>query len=139
MWIDIDGVGAGPYDNLRAQGRRVFPFQGGLPAYDQDRYRNRRAEEYWALRSEFELGMIDIDPTDDVLANQLMSIKFSYTSRGQIRIESKEDMEKRGLKSPDRADAVMMSRRRAPHIPTPLTDGSLAVEDLTSDLLERAM
>lgn len=139
MWIDIDGVGAGPYDNLRADGKNVLPFQGGLRAYNPDRYRNRRAEEYWGLRDEFEQGLVDIDLLDEKLQNQLQSLKFGYTSRGQIYIETKEDMEKRGLPSPDRADAVMMSRRRAPYVPTPAAVGADDVEDYTSDLLGRPM
>jgi hypothetical protein len=139
MWIDIDGVGGGPYDNLRAEGKRVMPFQGGGAAYDPDRYMNRRAEEYWMLRKDFEQGWVDLDPLDEKLANQLMSLKFDYTKRGLIVIESKKDMEKRGLLSPDRADAVMMSRRRAAVIPTPMQVGAGTVEDLTSDLLGRPM
>lgn len=139
MWIDIDGVGAGPYDNLRAEGKRVMPFQGGMPAYDPDRYANRRAEEYWLLRQEFERGDIDLDPLDDKLANQLMSLKFDYTRRGLIIIESKKDLEKRGLPSPDRADGAMMSRRRAAYIPTPAAVGAADGNDMTSDLLGRLM
>jgi hypothetical protein len=46
-------------------------------------------------------------------------------------------MEKRGLPSPDRADAVMMSRRRAAYIPTPGEVGAMDVDDITSDLLGR--
>jgi hypothetical protein len=139
MWIDIDGVGGGPYDNLRAQGKRVMPFQGGKPPYDGDRYLNRRAEEYWGLRNDMEQGLVDFDPLDEILANQLMSLKFQYTNKGLIKIESKEDMEKRGLPSPDRADGVMMSRRRAASIPSAVELGANSVEDLTSDLLGRAM
>ena len=51
------------------------------------------------------LVIIDIDPDDDKLAAQLGSIKWGIDSRGRIKIESKDDMRKRGLPSPDRADA----------------------------------
>lgn len=139
MWIDIDGVGAGPYDNLRAEGKRVMPFQGGQMAYDPDRYLNRRAEEYWALRDDFEQGLVDLDPLDEKLQNQLMTLKWEPTNKGLIKIESKKDLEKRGFPSPDRADACMMSRRRAAFIPTPGEVGADDVSDMTSDLLERPM
>ena len=46
---------------------------------------------------------------DDELASQLGAIRFEYTSRGQIKIESKDDMAKRGMPSPDRADALMLA------------------------------
>jgi hypothetical protein len=139
MWIDIDGVGAGPYDNLRADGKRVMAFQGGTRAYDSDRYMNKRAEEYWLLRDDFEKGLVDLDPLDEKLQSQLMSLKWDNTNKGLIKIESKDDMEKRGLPSPDRADAVMMSRRRAAYIPTPTEVGAQDFSDLTSDLLGRPL
>ena len=45
-------------------------------------------------------------PPSDGLRSQLSSIRWSLTSKGQIKIETKDDMRKRGLKSPDEADAV---------------------------------
>jgi hypothetical protein len=51
------------------------------------------------LRERFEQGEIDIDPYDDKLAAQLGSIKWGIDSRGRIKIESKDDMRKRGLLS----------------------------------------
>ena len=52
------------------------------------------------------IGEIDIAPEDDLLAAQLGAIKWKLTSRGQIQIESKDEMRKRGMPSPDRADAL---------------------------------
>ena len=46
---------------------------------------------------------------DDKLAAQLGSIKWGIDSRGRIKIESKDDMRKRGLPSPDRADAMAIA------------------------------
>lgn len=139
MWIDADGVGAGPYDNLRREGKAVMPFHGGQQPYDVDRFINRRAEEYWGLRDDFETGLIDLDPLDEKLQNQLMSLKWEPSRKGLTKIESKEDMEKRGLPSPDRADAVMMSRRHSAYVPTAQEVGAGDVSDLTSDLLGRPM
>jgi hypothetical protein len=53
-----------------------------------------------------EQGEIDIDPGYDKLAAQLGSIKWGIDSRGRIKIKSKDDMRKRGLPSPDRADTA---------------------------------
>jgi hypothetical protein len=61
------------------------------------------------LREMFEAGEIDIDPDDDQLAAQLGSIRWTVDSRGRIKIESNDDMRKRGLPSPDRADALCMT------------------------------
>ncbi|WP_405117956.1 hypothetical protein MHB43_21525 [Paenibacillus sp. FSL H8-0317] len=48
-------------------------------------------------------------PDDDVLTSQLTARKWSMTSKGKILLESKKDMKKRGLKSPDRADAYVLT------------------------------
>ena len=56
----------------------------------------------WKLSERFEQGEIDVEPDDDKLAAQLGSIKWGIDSRGRIKIESKDEMGKQGLPSPDR-------------------------------------
>jgi hypothetical protein len=70
-------------------------------------YLNLRAELYFSLRSRFQDGTISI-PDDDITISQLGATKYEIDSRGRIKIESKDDMKKRGLPSPDRADALML-------------------------------
>jgi hypothetical protein len=106
--IDAVGLGAGVYDRLAEQGHPAVEMQSGQAPLDSERFLNARAEWYWGLRERFEQGDIDLDD-DDELAAQLANLKFKFTSRGQIQIESKEDMKKRGLRSPDRADALMLA------------------------------
>lgn len=60
------------------------------------------------MRERFEAGDIDIE-NDEELVAQLSNIKYKINSRGQIQIESKDEMRKRGLPSPDRADALMLA------------------------------
>lgn len=107
--VDGVGVGGGVVDQLVEQGHDVVDMQAGGAAVDSEHFKNARAEWFWALRERFEDGDIDLDPADDELAAQLGSIKYKYTPRGQIQIESKDDMRKRGLPSPDRADALMLT------------------------------
>jgi phage terminase large subunit len=106
--IDAVGLGAGVYDRLAEQCLPVVEMQSGQAPLDSERFLNARAEWYWGLRERFEQGDIDLDE-DEELAAQLANLKFKFTSRGQIQIESKEDMKKRGLRSPDRADALMLA------------------------------
>lgn len=106
--VDGVGVGGGVVDQLAEQGWPVIDMQAGSAAQDPARFLNARAEWFWALRERFYDGDIDIDPDDDELASQLGSIKYRHTSRGQVQIESKDDMKKRGLPSPDRADTLML-------------------------------
>ena len=112
--VDGVGVGGGVVDMLVEQGWPVIDMQSGAGSLDPDHFLNARAQWWWAVRKRFEAGDIDIDPADEELAAQLGSVKFKYTSRGQIQIESKADMKKRGLPSPDRADTVMLAYATLP-------------------------
>lgn len=117
--VDGVGVGGGVVDQLveRQQSQDpdeqlpadwiIYDLQAGGAAQNSRKFINARAEWWWGLRKLFEDGDIDIDPTDDDLASQLSSLRYKYNSRGQIQIESKDDMKKRGLPSPDRADGLM--------------------------------
>ncbi len=107
--VDGVGVGAGVVDQLTELGFAVLDMQAGGAAQDKERFANAKAEWSWRLREMLEAGELDLDEDDEDLAAQLGSIKFGYTSRGQIKIESKDDLRKRGLPSPDRADAVILT------------------------------
>ena len=106
--VDGVGVGGGVVDQLAEQGYPALDMQAGSGSTDPQMFKNARAQWYWWLRKQFEGGLIDLDPDDDETAAQLGAIRYSYSSRGQIVIESKDDMRKRGMPSPDRADAVML-------------------------------
>lgn len=86
----------------------VLGVNVGMPARDKESFVNLRAEGYWTLRERFREGNIDIDPQDEDLAAQLADIKMKR-SGGRIQIESKQEMKKRGKRSPDDADAVMLA------------------------------
>ncbi len=103
--VDADGLGAGVFDRLAEQGLPAQEMRGGMTARDHERFANKRAEWYWGLRQRFEDGDIAI-PDDEELLAQLTGIKYSLNSRGQILLEKKEDMKKRGMPSPDKADAL---------------------------------
>jgi phage terminase large subunit len=140
--IDDPGIGGGVTDQLRAvqrAGELPLPFppriraarlEQGLPvdveiqainvgnaAWAKEKFYDRRSELYWGLRERFKTGDISI-PKDDILLSQLTALKYSYTSRGQIRVEGKDELRKRrpqGAKwmSPDRADALMICYSQA--------------------------
>lgn len=102
--VDAVGVGAGVVDRLRELDVPAYEVQASWKAQDSDRFADARSEWYWQLRQMFENSAIDID--DDELAAQLGRMKFTVTSKGQIRVLGKEDMKKAGFGSPDRADAA---------------------------------
>jgi len=105
--IDSVGIGSGVYDRLNEMNKPCVEMQAGGRPEDPERYANSRAEWWWGLRQRFEDGDIDIED-DEELTAQLANIKYKVTSKGQILIESKDDMKKRGLPSPDKGDALMM-------------------------------
>lgn len=112
--IDVVGIGAGVVRPLANQGFRVVPFNGGERAHEPDRFVNRNAEAWWAFREGLEAGLIDLDPDDLVLASQLQSRRWKLdSSQRRIKLESKDDMAKRGIPSPDRADAAINAYYRA--------------------------
>lgn len=107
--VDVVGIGAGVHDRLDELGRPVVAANAGAASSDNEQYLNARGEWFWSLRERFESGDIDIDPEDEELAAQLASLRYKYDSRGRVVIESKEEMKKRGLPSPDDADAVAIA------------------------------
>lgn len=74
----------------------------------QERHANLKAELYWSLREKFRDGLI-AGCTDPLLRSQLIGIRYSENTRRRVTIESKQDARRRGDKSPDRAEALMLS------------------------------
>lgn len=104
--IDSVGVGAGVYDRLKEQGFNTIEVIGSASPRKKNQYRNKRAENYWRLR---EL-LLDLSlPNDEKLKSQMAAIRYRILSDGLILIESKEELKRRGLTSPDRLDAVVLA------------------------------
>jgi hypothetical protein len=110
--VNVDTAGMGHYfaRHLEDAGLRVRDVNvGESPTSDdaRERYRNLKAELYWSLRERLRDGEL-AGLTDRVTIAQLAGIRYEHDSRGRVEIESKEDARKRGVKSPDRAEAVML-------------------------------
>jgi phage terminase large subunit len=106
--VDADGMGGGVVDRLREQGHVVVEIHGGGKATDSEKFRNMKAEIHWAFRDRLLSGDIDL-PDDLELKAQLTSITYRVASSGQLEITPKEEMKRKGLKSPDRAEAMIYS------------------------------
>jgi hypothetical protein len=48
-------------------------------------------------------------PKDETLVAELTTPRYKYSSSGKIQVESKQEMKKRGLPSPDVADAFILT------------------------------
>lgn len=121
--VDDTGVGGGVTDRLKEVIReehlpiKVIPINNGESA-DDDYYFNLGAELWGSLKVVLEDNMSNVLqgkpplihlPRNDELIKQLSNRKYKITSKGKIQLESKEDMKKRGLGSPDIADAVVLA------------------------------
>lgn len=142
MVVDAVGVGKGVFDKLRRRRCPAIPFGGGERAVRPDEYPNRRTEVLWELRRAMEDGLVALDPNDEELAAQMARIKWRPHARYVCEIETKKEMRKRGVKSPDRVDAVAMAFTRPESLPSPSAEDLIrrgGSQTLTGDLLERAL
>lgn len=106
IYVDTIGVGGGVYDRLKEQGWKVSSVNVSESPKDKENYLNLRAELYATKVKEW-VKTADLLDDDDFY--ELANIKYKFTSQGKLQIESKEDMKKRGLDSPDVADALMLT------------------------------
>ncbi len=105
--IDSVGVGAGVADRLREVGlatARIEEFRGGNAAYRADRFSNRNAEVWWAMRDFYMDGKLDTE-ADENLIGQVSGRAYSLDSRGRVKLQSKRELSD----SPDEADALAMT------------------------------
>lgn len=116
--IDDIGLGVGLCDRLIEQDIDVVRFKSSEKALDSG-FSNKRSESYWKLRGMLENKLLDLILSETQL-QQLTTIKFGFKSNGQKYIESKDEIKKRGLKSPDYADCLMMACSIVQFIPEEL-------------------
>ena len=106
--VDSVGLGAGVLDRLRELGLPARGLNVSERSVQRETYINLRAELWFKCKAWLE-GMDVKIPHDDRLWAELAAPRYHFTSSGKIQVESKEAMKKRGIQSPDRADAVCLS------------------------------
>jgi len=111
--IDVIGYGAGVVDRLREQGWNVNGINVAEKAEDPERHGNMRAEMYVRLKEW--LKNADLPKDDDFY--EMANLKYHFNSKGQMFLESKEDMRARGLESPDTADALALTFSKSTYLP----------------------
>ena len=121
--IDDTGLGGGVTDRLREVKREerlnrlvVVPINAAERIESDTKEGKEAAEHYnnitthmWAvLRDLLEKKQVEIKDDSETVA-QLSTRKYFMASNGKLELESKKEMKKRGLVSPDRADAMAIS------------------------------
>lgn len=109
IFVDVIGIGAGVTDRLRELiGDRVKGVNVAESPPTKERFSRLRDELWWRAREWFEARDCML-PDDPLLADELCMPKFHYEITGKIKIESKDEMRRRGERSPDLADAFTIS------------------------------
>ncbi len=119
IMVDVIGVGGGVVD----RGQEVGLPMIGINVAESASMRTeglKLRDEIWIKGKEwFETDLAVIPPykqgnvveheTIERLIGELTSVKYSFTSSGKIQVESKADMKKRGLRSPDVAESFLLT------------------------------
>lgn len=115
--IDALGIGGGVVDSLMSfdppPRYTIVAMNSNGTTPDRKQHHNARAYWWDEFRRNLRTGLLDLDQADENserLQDELMSVEYKFsTSTGGLLVESKEDMRKRGMKSPDFADAAIMA------------------------------
>lgn len=134
--IDDTGVGGGVTDEMIKRGYRVMPINFGAKPSDHDKYPNLISEAWFYLASIMDSIQLDMD--SDLLM-ELSSRQWVMDSKGRRAVESKEAYKKRGYRSPDEADALILcfyNSTPAPFDNSGHDEGELT-QSFTNGLLDR--
>lgn len=109
VFIDMGSFGAAIYDRLCEKGYTIIRgINFGQAPDDTTRYGNKRAEMYDRMKRWLNKIPCKI-PNDEVLKCELTSIGYFENSSGKLMLEKKSDMRRRGVPSPDKADAFCLT------------------------------
>jgi len=106
--VDSIGVGSGVVDRLRELDLPVRGINVAESPSMGDTYMNLRSELWFKCKAWLEDRSCKL-PKDDQLQAELTAIRYSFTSSGKMKAESKDEMRRRGVGSPDLADALCLT------------------------------
>jgi phage terminase large subunit len=106
--VDVIGIGSGVVDRLNELGLPVKGVNVAESASACEQY-NRLRDELWFLGREWLEARDCRLADDDELIGELVTPKFQILSSGKIKVEGKDELKKRGVASPNRADAWLLT------------------------------
>lgn len=120
--VDAIGIGAGVADRLRELGLPARAINVSEVAAMEEKYRNLRTElwykgEAWFQKRDCALWGVTVlnmhgEPEvwrDQNLVDQLTDVKYEFLPNGKVGAESKDKLKKRGVASPNEADAFLLT------------------------------
>lgn len=133
--VDALGVGAGTAGYLIQEEHRVIAYRGGEGSDDSKKWRNRRAQSYINLRDAFRDGRLRIRysafESDKDREDFIAQLCLIERKPGDDRVEelvSKQELMRKGIKSPDIADSLAM--QYATQFPTLQSRDSVDVPEI---------
>jgi hypothetical protein len=108
IMVDSIGLGAGVVDRLRELGLPARGINVSESPSMKTQYANLKAELWYRARSWLEARDCRL-PKDTRLASELVMPRYSFTSSGKVKVEGKAEIRKRGVGSPDAADAFVLT------------------------------
>jgi len=103
--VDAGGIGSGIADRLAELNYPIYRVLFGERAIEDQLYAIRKDEMAGEMKTWFEDQPNQL-PYDEALKADLSSPSYTYDSSRRLKVESKEHMKTRGLKSPDGFDAL---------------------------------
>ena len=110
--IDMHGIGGGVIDYIVTEipNRRyaVREMNSNQTPPDKRRWHNGKAYWWDKFRMDIRDGLFDLDPLDETLSDELVTVSYKFQATTEaLLMETKEDLKKRGVQSPNRADSCV--------------------------------
>lgn len=105
--VDAGGVGAGVADGLARKGYGVEAVMFGQKPDNTMRYANLKAELFWRLRVWIRAENGKLLKHDGFF--ELKEVNYRENTSSKVQMERKEELSKRGVASPDVADALALT------------------------------
>lgn len=106
--VDSIGLGSGVADRLREMGLPVRDVNVAESAALNPQA-NRLRDDLWMQVRDWLRARACQLPKNDDLRQELVSPTYKFTSTGKLQVEPKESLKKRGMRSPDIADALCLT------------------------------
>lgn len=106
--VDVIGIGAGVVDRLIELDLPIIGLNVAEAASVEELYMRSRDELWFRARKWLERKHCRL-VEDKILVGELILPRYTFTSTGKIKVESKDEMRKRYPRSPDVADAFCLT------------------------------
>lgn len=106
--VDTIGLGSGVADRLREQGYNVRDVNVAESSAMNPNANKLRDELWMAVKDWLGTRAVKL-PREEALRQELVAPRYSFTSSGKLVVESKDSLRKRGMRSPDLADALCLT------------------------------